>query len=301
MGKKELRPMGLDDIETASAYIRAKQSAPASSCKVCPRDIAAIQSHLRNLIDHPDDFVLVVYTDGTVRAGRTGGAITGLGAFLHDPAGSYLECLGGFYDNEADFALILGYLRGKFRDHRIDFVYPPENTTALGYLQRAGAVFEKAQRCFEIGPQDFIPKPARQAIDSTVPEIVPLSDPLRAEYCRIHQDEGRYWTAERVMAAPETFKVFLSMDGDRAAGYIDSTYNKDPAEIYDLFIVEDYWGTGRDEALLNRAISELLTGRNRLFVQVDADDASIAALYTGFGALETSRSQTASLLFVARV
>ena len=46
----------------------------------------------------------------------------------------------------------------------------------------------------------------------------------RAQYLALHTGD-RYWTGEKVLAAPEIFRVLLAIEDGEAAGYIDLTHN----------------------------------------------------------------------------
>ena len=45
-----------------------------------------------------------------------------------------------------------------------------------------------------------------------------------------------YWTAERVLSAPERFRVFLAVEDRQLLGYLDVTYGCDINEPYDLLV-----------------------------------------------------------------
>ena len=54
--------------------------------------------------------------------------------------------------------------------------------------------------------------------------------------CKAMHASDCYWTAERVLDAPETFRVILALDGETLAGYLDITHGMAINEIYDLHV-----------------------------------------------------------------
>jgi hypothetical protein len=81
-----------------------------SSCKICPKELVEIKEFLNRIIAHPDDFIVVIYFDAL---------ISGVACFLNEPTEHYLECLGGFFDDESDFVMTLNYLRNNYKSYKM--------------------------------------------------------------------------------------------------------------------------------------------------------------------------------------
>ena len=68
----------------------------------------------------------------------------------------------------------------------------------------------------------------------------------REGYTAIHSTDV-YWTAERVLGAPERFRVILAVDTGEVVGYIDITTNYDENEPFDVFVKESAGQGNPDE------------------------------------------------------
>lgn len=123
--------------------------------------------------------------------------------------------------------------------------------------------------------------------------IFPLEEPHRARYCALHS-RGVYWTAERVLAAPERFHVLLALNGGEAVGYLDLHCGETEHEIYDLFVAETHRRRGYGKKLLAQAVQ--ISRSHGLIAVLDADSSAALALFSaqGFvpepgGAIQTAR------------
>ena len=110
--------------------------------------------------------------------------------------------------------------------------------------------------------------------------IVPHRPEYRAQYLALHTGD-RYWTGERVLAAPEIFRVLLAIEDGEAAGYIDLTHNSAENEPYDLFVRKESRRRGLGRALLSAAVQE--NRPNGMALLVDIDNEAAIALYESQG------------------
>ena len=124
--------------------------------------------------------------------------------------------------------------------------------------------------------------------------IVPYRPEYRAQYLALHTGD-RYWTGERVLAAPEIFRVLLAIEDGEAAGYIDLTHNSAENEPYDLFVRKESRRRGLGRALLSAAVQE--NRPNGMALLVDIDNESAIALYEsqGFDRAEGENNITAHI------
>ena len=91
----------------------------------------------------------------------------------------------------------------------------------------------------------------------------------------------RYWTGEKVLAAPEVFRVLLALEAGEVSGYIDLTHNSTENEPYDLFVREKSRRSGLGRALLAAAVQE--NRPNGMTLLVDIDNEAAIALYEAQG------------------
>ena len=105
----------------------------------------------------------------------------------------------------------------------------------------------------------------------------------------------RYWTGEKVLAAPEIFRVLLAIEDGEAAGYIDLTHNSAENEPYDLFVRKESRRRGLGRALLSAAVQE--NRPNGMALLVDIDNEAAIALYEsqGFDRAEGENNITAHI------
>ena len=151
-------------------------------------------------------------------------------------------------------------------------------------LSACGAVFDLEQHKLVLAE----PKP-----ETDGKGIELLSERRFPEYAALHSKDV-YWTAERVIAAPERFRTLLAVEDGQVVGYLDVTIKYEENEIYDLYVREDFRRRGWGRKLLAKAV-----GLNRpkgmlLFVDADNDPAKRLYLSAGFAADPGGNSQAAT-------
>lgn len=217
--------------------------------------------------------VLGVYRDG---------AMIGLFSLLVLPEEAYLEMLSGLSREEEAYAEILEYISRLCPGYHADIIYNPNNAIFTALLKARGAEFDTVQN-------KMIYSGLSPACDSAA--VVPYSEEFREDYFRIHDDStGRYWTAEKTLAAPDRFRVFLALHEGQVAGYIDVTHCFDENEPYDVFVSPEYRRQGLGRALLARALAE--NEPKAMMLLVDEDNAPAIALYESMGFVSDEAGRT---------
>lgn len=114
-------------------------------------------------------------------------------------------------------------------------------------------------------------------------------------YGSLHRTDT-YWTAERVLSAPERFRVFLAVEDRQLLGYLDVTYGCDINEPYDLLVRPGLPFRKYAVPLLAEAVRR--NGPNRMMALVYTDAAEEIAAYaaSGFEKVEGQNSVYASYL-----
>lgn len=218
-----------------------------------------------NLLDAPENPAMRVFgvLDGSQPAG--------LFSFLVLPKERYIEMLAGLSRHEAAYAQMLAHLKAAYPGYRADFICNPENELFLARLRGAGAAFDPEQQKLVLKT----PAPYSGAC-----RAVCYTPEYEAQYRTMHAADC-YWTAERLLDAPETFRVILALDGRTLAGYLDVTQSAAVNEIYDLYVAEPHRRRGFARAMLAEAIAQ--NGATGLIVLTEAADRTATALYQSMG------------------
>jgi hypothetical protein len=227
-------------------FIYEKQKSKQTCYRLCPTEYEEISAFINRILDknqYPDDFILVSYDDKNINA---------VACFSVEKDDKYFECIGGFFDCYADFSGILERLRTDYRDFMLDFVIRPENVLLEKWLRESGAIFDETEYCYRIEKHHFI---LNEPSNLRVTELDNKETDYIQQYFQIHNDNERYWTAARVLAAPDIFKIFALIENNKLVGYVDIACKSDPAEIYDLKI----FNTDNNKMLCNYLLKTALT------------------------------------------
>ncbi|MBQ9469042.1 MAG: GNAT family N-acetyltransferase [Clostridia bacterium] len=212
------------------------------------------------------------------------GTANGLFVWIVLPDDRYIEMLIGFTGKEEAFTEMLSYMERNYGGYQMDFVFNPKNTAISRPLKRKGAVFDpEQQKMILTGPTPNV----------STAQIEPLSEKWSKQYRDLHSVDT-YWTAERILSAPDKFRVLLAVKDGQIRGYLDVQCCYAVNEIYALFIKPEAARQGYETALLAKAIE--LNRPNQMMVVVDADAEAEIELYSaaGFRRMEGQNSVTAS-------
>lgn len=206
-----------------------------------------------------------------------GDELIGLFSFLVLEEESYLEMLAGLTRVKTAWEELLACLKADYPGYEADFVYNPRNDLLHTLLTA-----EKAE---------FDPEQQKMVLKRAVPrqssgQAALYSAPYREQYIAIHRDDGRYWTAEKVLAAPDRFRVLLAIEGGHVVGYTDVTCAQDENEFYDVFVKENFRRKGYGKAMLAKAIE--CNGPGGMMALVDAGDPASVGLYEALGFLPSA-------------
>jgi arabinogalactan endo-1,4-beta-galactosidase len=267
----------LDKLDAIINYIFLKQSSIENSCNLFPKTLNEINIEVCKILSQNNDFIVSINNIENV---------SGVGIFYNEPNEKYIECLGGFFNDESDFRLMMEYLKKEHNGHHIDFIFPLENINVLSYLKNINGIFDKPEICLEVDYKSFIKKNCKI-------NITELSKENYEPYLKIHNDQNIYWTGKRIIEAPELFKVFIILNKGKIEGYINITYGRQTNEIYKLFVEKE--NIEYMEALINAAVTNVLYTESKLVVLVDLEDINKINLYKNFGFTEKYTSQTVSI------
>lgn len=238
-------------------------------------------------INSDADFCVPAYSDGSELRQRLldapgqsnklvlgcfeGGAVLGLFVFFVEERERYLEMLMPLSRSARAYDELLAFLKERYPGWHCDFVYNPGNHPLHSLLERSGAEFDTEQQKMLLTGE---PAPARAS------GIELYSPRYREGYTAIHSN-NIYWTAEKVIAEPERFRIIIAVEDAEVVGYIDVTQNYEENEPFDVFVKESHRRKGYARAMLMKAIE--LNRPKAMALTVDVDNAPAIALYRSMG------------------
>ena len=251
-------------------YIENKQGRVDSFCHLCPQDGNGITKELERLFAKTSPRVLVVRNDA--------GMLKGVFNLLIIPEERYIETDWGFADNPSVYDNLINYLRDNYSGFHLDAVVTKSNSTMFEAYRNNGLTYQKEQILMDL--KEYAPK-------SVKAEIVRYHPEYEASYRAIHDDEGIYWTADRMLKALDEHDVYLAIEKGQAVGYIEMMTYDNESEPIQLLVKPECRGKGYGRALLQTAIEKSFP--RKIVLEVDADNTPALNLYLGLGFEERLR------------
>lgn len=198
-------------------------------------------------------------------------AVTGLFAWLLLPEEQYIELLVGLAKSESPFREMLAFLEKAYPHCQMDFILNPRNRAFRRVLEQKGAAFDAEQ---------IKMRWERTALPTRPHDILPLTHEWEEAYRARHERET-YWTADKILAVRDHFRVFIAVKDQELIGYIDVTHSHEENEPYALWVAEKYAGQGYEQSLL--AVATAQNASDDLIAFVEADDAAGIEIYRAAG------------------
>lgn len=233
------------------------------------------RDNLYRSLKDKDEYAYVVSKNGITE---------GLFVWLVLPEDRYIEMIIGFTRKEEAFTEMLSFMEKDHCGYRMDFVFNPLNTAILEPLKFKGAEFDTEQQKMILTGQ--VPNVSTSQIEL-------FSDKWEKQYCDLHSTET-YWTARRILEAPDKFRVLLAIKDGQVQGYIDVQCCYDINEIYALFVRPEAARQGYELALLVKAIELNLPNQMMVVVDVDAEEEIELFSAAGFSRMNGHNSISAS-------
>lgn len=200
-----------------------------------------------------------------------GEQVSGLFVWLIIPEEKYIELLIGLVKEESAIREMLSLIEETYTGYQLDFVINPKNRLFVDFLKSKNARFETEQQWM------VWEKESEKQYEH---EIMELTPEYEAQYIEKHSKDT-YWTAEKVLAAKDRFRIFAAIHEGKIIGYMDVTHCYEKNEPYDLWVESAYLGKGVEQDLLQAAIER--NKPNQMMVLVDVDNENEIAMYASAG------------------
>lgn len=257
-------------------FIYQKNNQPADYCHLCSQEYEKIQKEIERILNQSNPSILVIRDDVD--------AIQGVFRVLAEPENKYLEMLWGFVSEPAVYQILFDHFRNVYAGYHLDAVVTKANAVMYNEYKKQGLVFDDEEIMMTL--EHYTPKPVSA-------NIIKYSPEYEASYRAIHDDEGRYWTAERMLKALDRYNVFLAVENGEAVGYIEMSTGYDENEPIQLLVKKDCRGKGIGRALLQAAIEENMP--KNTILEVYANNTPALNLYLSLGFKETLREFLGSM------
>ena len=258
-----------------AVFIFQKNNEPGSFCHLCPTDKDGIIKELERLFAKPDPRVLAIRNDM--------GTLQGVFNLLVIPEEQYIETDWGFVNTPSVYDDLIAYLHGAYAGYHLDAVVTKSNQAMFDAYRKNGLVYQEEQILMDL--KEYTPKPVKA-------NIIRYSPEYEASYRAIHDDEGLYWTAERMLKALDEYDVSIAIENGEAVGYIEMTTLDDENEPIQILVKPECRGKGYGRALLQTAIENNFP--RTMVLEVDADNTTALNLYLSLGFQERLREYLGS-------
>lgn len=265
-----------DQKQEIAAFIYQKNNQTGDYCHLCPREYDEIQKGIQRILNQSRPSLLVIRDEED--------GIQGVFRVIAEPENKYLEMLWGFARDRSVYQILFDHFRSVYSGYHLDAVVTKVNRVMYEEYQKQGLQYDVEQIMMTL--EHYTPKP----VDA---DIVRYSPVYESSFRAIHDDEGCYWTAERMLGALDRYDVFLAVEDGQAVGYIEMTTGFDENEPIQLLVREDRRGKGYGRALLQTAIEANLPKKTVL--EVYANNTPALNLYLSLGFRETLREYTGSM------
>ena len=265
-----------DTNHEIAEYILRKQKDSGNFCHLCPTGIDGIIKELNRLFAKPDPRVLVIRDDQ--------GTLQGVFNLFIIPEEHYIETDWGFVTNPSVYDDLISHLHDTYPGYYLDAVVTKTNHTMFNAYQKNGLVYQEEQILMDL--KEYTPKPVKA-------NVIRYSPEYEASYRAIHDDEGLYWTAERMLKALDEYDVSIAVENGEAVGYIEMTTHDDENEPIQILVKPECRGKGYGRALLQTAIEHNFP--RKMVLEVDADNTPALNLYISLGFQERLREYLGSM------
>lgn len=267
---------GSERAEEIVAFIYQHNNREQEYCHLCPQKQDEVTEMVHRML-HRADLSILVMRDET-------GEIQGVFRLIVEKEERYLEMLWGFVQEPAVYQALFEHLRREYAGFHLDAVVTKANQAMYEAYAQQGIAYNDEEMLMLLDA--YTPKP----VNAT---IVKYDSAYEQSFRAIHDDEGVYWTAERMLKALDQYNVLLAVENGEAVGYIEMTTGYGENEPIQLLVAPEHRGKGYGRALLQAAIEAELPKKVQLEVYVNNTPA--VNLYRSLGFKETLREYMGSM------
>jgi len=231
---------------------------------------------LERLFAKSDPRVLVIRDDF--------GVLQGVFNLFIIPEEHYIETDWGFVNAPSVYDDLISHLHNTYPGYHLDAVVTKSNQTMFEAYRKNGLVYQVEQILMYL--KEYTPKPVNA-------NIVRYSPEYEVSFRAIHDDEGLYWTAERMLNALDEHYVFIAIENGEAVGYVEMTACDDENVPIQILVKPECRGKGYGRALMQTAIENNFP--RKMVLDVDADNTVSLNLYLSLGFQERLREYLGSM------
>lgn len=257
-------------------FIYQKNNQPSEHCHLCPQKYDEISQAVQRFLNQRNPSLLVI------RDGEN--AIQGIFRVIAEPENQYLELLWGFVQDNSVYQVLFDHFRTAYSGFHLDAVVTKANQAMFAAYQKQGLQYDDEQILMTL--EHYTPK----AVDANIIKYSPVYED---SYRAIHDDEGVYWTADRMLRALDRYDVFLAIENGQAVGYIEMTTGDEENEPIQLLVRKDHRGQGYGRALLQTAIEANIP--KKMVLEVYSGNTPALNLYLSLGFREKLRESVGSM------
>ena len=267
---------GKDKVSEIIEYIYQHNNNTEEYCHLCPREHGELVSAIERLAGQESSSLLVIRDEDN--------EIRGVFRLLVEEDDRYLEMLWGFVQEPSVYEVLFDHLREAYSGYHLDAVVTKVNQTMYHAYEKQGIVYNDEEMEMHLG--EYTPKP----VSANIVKYKPIYE---QSFRAIHDDEGVYWTAERMLQALERYNVMLAVENGEAVGYIEMTTGCEENEPIQLLVAPEHRGKGYGRALLQAAIEAELP--KKVMLEVYVNNTPAVNLYRSLGFKETLREYLGSM------
>ncbi|MGN1398462.1 MAG: GNAT family N-acetyltransferase [Erysipelotrichaceae bacterium] len=219
--------------------------------------------------------------DRKVFAVRKEERLVALYVFLYLPQEKYMEMIFQLSNDILAFDYLLQHLADNYWGYLVDFVFDKDDDM-LNSLKKYACSFEKEQYVMKL--VEFQPVDIKH-------NIISYCEKYKQQYCDLHSQDV-YWTAQKVIEAPGQFRIFLCVENEEVAGYVDMTYCFTVNEPFDVYVKEQFRNQGICKELLTVALNS--NENKNVELMVDYDNIAALKAYSRLG-FEKSKGLTCTV------